>query len=398
VVRPQVPPTGQPARPNLIPVPAGPVPAQSKAANTAQYWAKYYQKHDESPADLREKITLLNWNKKFADVHAILVAYLTYRLENRQPWMYAALGLAIEENKGKPEETRLMFKYAADAARRTQNPNHLVGVADVLIFQKQFDLVGPLLDQAMEKVPHRGEPILMSIMVAQATMDPKRMTDSVEKLLALGWPGKPGNDEAVRRDARRQVERLARSLREEGRGDEADALLARLPESEARDLFVRLSWTGDADLDLAVAEPLGATASYQAPRTVFGGSIVKNGYGSHPEEVYVCPRGFDGDYTLTIATVYNNPEKPATHATLEVIIHEGTPAESKQSHTISLGGKAPAPIVVTLKGGRRKVVLPLVLPPGTDPATMAAGKSRVPATRPAPAPRDTSPKPGPEKR
>ena len=54
-------------------------------------------------------------------------------------------------------------------------------------------------------------------------------------------------------------------------------------------MFVRLTWDGDADFDLIVDEPLGATASYQTPRTVFGGSMIKNGYGSHPEEVYVCP-------------------------------------------------------------------------------------------------------------
>ena len=105
-------------------------------------------------------------------------------------------------------------------------------------------------------------------------------------------------------------------------GPEADTLLAKLAQAEARDLFIRLTWDGDADYDLAVEEPLGATASYQTPRTVFGGSLVKNGYGSHPEEVYVCPRGFDGDYKVRITTIYTNPSKPVTHLTLETIAHE----------------------------------------------------------------------------
>jgi hypothetical protein len=283
----------------------------------------------------------------------------------------------------------------------TQNPNHLIGVADVLFFQKQFDLIGPLLDPAMEKVPHRIEPILMSMNLAEATKDPKRMADAAEKLLALGWPG---NDDSIRGGTRRRVERLAKTLREEGRGDEADAMLAGLPGSEARDLFLRLTWTGDADFDLYVAEPLGATASYQSPRTVFGGAIVKNGYGAHPEEVYVCPRGFDGDYSVKIEPIYNNPEKPATQATLEVITHEGTPQESKRVHTIPLtpGGKSPEPIVVTLKGGQRKVVLPLLIPPDVPPANAnanaAAVKSQKTAVRPGQAPRDAAPKAGTEKR
>jgi tetratricopeptide (TPR) repeat protein len=350
---------GQTPRRDLIPIPAGPAPPRTRGPSPAQYWASYYGKHDESPEALREKITLLNWHKKFTDVQAILEAYLNYRRKNQQPWMYTALALAVQENQGKPETARLYFKYAADSARMSQNPNHLISTADILFLQKQYELIGPLLDQAMEKVPHRSEPIVMSILLAQATKDPKRMGDSAEKLLALGWPG---NDDVLRRDARQHVEKLARTLREEGRSEEAEALLARLPEAEARDLFIRLSWTGDADFDLAVTEPLGATATYITPRTVFGGSIVKNGYGRHPEEVYVCPRGFDGDYSIKVETIYNNPAKPATQGKLEIITHEGTPQESKQVHTLSLGEKPPAPIVVALKGGRRKVVMPLVLP------------------------------------
>jgi hypothetical protein len=118
------------------------------------------------------------------------------------------------------------------------------------------------------------------------------------------------------------------------------------------------------------------------PRTVFGGSIVKNGYGRHPEEVYVCPRGFDGDYSIKVETIYNNPSKPATQGTLEVITHEGTPQEVKQVHTLALGGKTPPPIVVTLKGGRRTVVMPLVLPADdsprapTPPAATATGTAK----------------------
>ncbi len=337
--------------------------ARSKAASPAHFWAKYYREHDESPTDLREKITLLNVNKKFADVQAILIAYLNYRHKNAQPWMYPALALAMEENKAKPEEIRKIFGYSADAARQSQNPNHMVSAADLLYLHKQYDLVGPLLDEANAKVPQRGEPILMSINLAQATQDPKRMTESVEKLLAQGWPI---NDEAVRRDARRQVEKLAKTLREEGRGDDAARMLDALTASEARDLFIRLTWTGDADFDLYVDEPLGATASYVTPRTPFGGAIVRNGFGTHPEEVYVCPRGFDGTYQIRVVPVYNNPARPATAASLEVIRHEGSPQEVKESHTLTFPNSSDLPrlepVSVTLKGGRRTTILPVVMP------------------------------------
>ncbi|MGE3819448.1 MAG: hypothetical protein AB7I30_08435, partial [Isosphaeraceae bacterium] len=222
---------------------------------------------------------------------------------------------------------------------------------------------------AIELIPHRGEPLLMSINVAQKTRDAARMGESIEKLLALGWPG---IDEAIRRDARKQATTLAKTLREEGRADEAEALMARLPAAEARDLFLRLTWVGDADLDLVVEEPLGATASYRTPRTVFGGSIVKNGYGTHPEEVYVCPQGFDGTYTVRIETIYNNPEKPALEAILEVITHEGTAEEHKETHRVTLS-KSPEPVKVTLQGGRRKRTLPFVSPEILAPRVIRRG-------------------------
>ena len=196
-------------------------------------------------------------------------------------------------------------------AQRSHNPNDLVRAADQLFLRGYLDRVGALLDEATKKVPHNYFPLVMSINLAQKTHDANRMGDAIERLLSLGWPG---NDEYLRRESHNQADRLASTLREEGRGAEADALLARLPAAEARDVFIRLSWDGDADYDLIVQEPLGAVAQVATPRTVFGGSIIKNGYGQHPEEVYVCPRGFDGDYTVRIASIYSDPKKASDPA------------------------------------------------------------------------------------
>ena len=158
-----------------------------------------------------------------------------------------------------------------------------------MLFRRgHFDRVGAAAGRGREKVPHRSIPMAMSINLAQQTKDPRRMGESIDRLLSLGWPGE---DEYFRIESRNQAETLAKTLREDGRRPEADALMARLTDSEARDVFIRLIWDGHADFDLAVEEPLGVTASYQIPRTVFGGSVIKNGYGSHPEEVYVCPQG-----------------------------------------------------------------------------------------------------------
>lgn len=355
--------------------------AKGRTINTEQYWLNFYKDHDEKPSDLREKVALLNVNKKFRDVRAVLQGYLTYHSKSAESWMYEALAISIKMNQGKDSDVKTALGYAADLAVRSRNPNYLVSVADQMMMLQHFDRAGALLDQAAALVPHRGEPLVMSINLAQKLRDPRRMGDSIEKLLSLGWPGM---DETLRRDARKQAELLAKTLREESRVEEADALLARLPESEARDLFIRLTWVGDAGLDLVVEEPLGATARVFTPRTVFGGSIIKDGYGSHPEEVYVCPRGFDGDYTIRVETSYNNPEKPALQALLEIITHEGTSQEHKETYTLSLAGKGPEPVRVNLKGGRRKQALPFVAPtalvPSADPGTLKKAKRAKPSS------------------
>ena len=63
-------------------------------------------------------------------------------------------------------------------------------------------------------IPHRFEPMVMSINLAQKTKDPDRMADAVDRLLSLGWPGQ---DEYFRIEAANQVDILAKTLREEKR-------------------------------------------------------------------------------------------------------------------------------------------------------------------------------------
>jgi hypothetical protein len=221
--------------------------------------------------------------------------------------------------------------------------------------------VGPLLDEAMPKVPHRIDPIIMSINLAQKTSDPVRMADSVDRLLSLGWPGR---DEYFRIEAAQQVDRMVKQLRAENKIAEANLLEKKLAESSARDVYVRLSWDGYADFDLSVAEPYGVTAGYDMPRTVFGGALIKNGYGAHPEEIYVCPRGFSGKYTIRVSNIWTDPKRPVTRLTLEIITHEGTASEQKQTRNLKPDANNP-PTEITLSEGRRKLALPFVDPSAT---------------------------------
>jgi hypothetical protein len=348
---------------DLIPIETGSVSSVRPGAKVDPftYFSDYYRSNDKDRSDpekLRKIVRDLNRIGRPRELHAALIGYLKNHPKQAEPWMYEALAGAIELNQGSAADVKKSLDYAADLAQRTHNPNHLVSAADQLYFRSYYDRVGALLDEAMPLIPHRFQPIVMSINLAQKIKDPVRMADSVERLLSLGWPGQ---DEYFRVESANQVDTLAKSLKEDGKEREAETLLAKLTDSQARDLFVRLSWDGDADFDLLIDEPLGATASYQTPRTVFGGSIIKNGYGGHPEELYVCPRGFDGDYKIRVSTIYTNPSKPVTKLSLEAITHEGAAGEQKK--TVELSPDRPnEPLVVHLNGGRRKRVLPYINP------------------------------------
>jgi hypothetical protein len=281
-------------------------------------------------------------------------------------------------NKGRPEDVKKALSFAADQALKSRLLVDLTRVADELAMRGMYDRAGQLLDRAVEQDPSAAKPLWMSISLAARSKDPKRMGDSVERLLSLGWPGV---DEAWRINARKQVEALAKTLREDGKDSEAAALLKRLDEAEVRDLVLRLTWAGDAGLDLVVEEPLGATARVLTPRTVFGGAIVKDGYGKHPEEVYVCPRAFDGDYTIRVEALYNDAKAPVRQATLEIITHEGTAREQTRKETIAVDKGDP--VVVRLSGGRRMTVLPyqapLPEPPAVEPPSGSKPAEPTPA-------------------
>jgi hypothetical protein len=362
------------AGPRLIPIvpDAGTVVRPSGKADPYPFYLEYYKSHDETRTDpdkLRLTVRDLNLLGKPTEVHAALLGYLKNHPGRAEPWMYEALALAIEMKHGSAVDVKTSLNYAANLAHKSHNPNHLVSVADQLYRRGYLERVGSLLDEAIPQIPHRFEPFVMSMNLAQKTSDPVRMASAVEGLLSLGWLGW---DEYFRIEAGNQVDALAKKLRLRGKEKEAGVLEAELASSEARDLFVRLTWDGNADFDLVIDEPLGATATYATPRTVFGGSMIKNGYGSHPEEIYVCPRAFDGDYKIRVSTIWTEPEKPVSTLTLETVTHEGAPQQKKETHTL-LPDKPNKPVVIHLTGGRRKKVLPYV-----DPVAAILGASRPP--------------------
>ena len=92
-------------------------------------------------------------------------------------------------------------------------------------------------------------------------------------------------------------------------------------------------------------------------------------------------------YTSVTNVNFNNPEKPALRATLEIVTHEGTAEEHKETKVVALSAH-PETVKVTLKGGRRKTPLPYIPPTviKVPPRRKATAPAAAGAPRPGAAP------------
>jgi hypothetical protein len=95
------------------------------------------------------------------------------------------------------------------------------------------------------------------------------------------------------------------------------------------------------------------------------------------EELYLCPRAFDGTYKIQVSSVYNSPEDPKKKvrtAELEVTIRQGSGKDQKQTFVVNLDQNPIAPITIEMTGGRRTEVLPFLAPQEMPPLPKSLAK------------------------
>ena len=236
-----------------------------------------------NPEKLRQMLASLNRLRKPREVHAAILGYLKnipYHRVPAEPWMYEALAMAIEMNRVPRPTSKRRLNYAADLAQAIAQP------------QPSAQRRRPALPQGLSRAG--GHACWMKRCPRSRIVSSRSRCRSISPRrprIRSGWPtpssafsrsAGPGDDEYLRIEAGQQVDRMVKQLRDENKTAEAELLEKKLQESSSRDVFVRLTWDGYADFDLSVDEPLGVTASYTMPRTVFGGALIKNGYGGAP--------------------------------------------------------------------------------------------------------------------
>jgi hypothetical protein len=147
---------------------------------------------------------------------------------------------------------------------------------------------------------------------------------------------------------------LERDLQKAGDRAALESLRSSVAESQALDLQVEVFWNGAGDVDLEVEEPSGTVCSLTQLQTSSGGYHLGDGYGPNAKdchETYVCPRGFSGEYRIRVKQAFG--DVVGRRATLTITTHKGTPAESKETRTITFQEGTFA-TSVRLEKGRRE--------------------------------------------
>src|SRR5207248_2454331 len=122
-------------------------------------------------------------------------------------------------------------------------------------------------------------------------------------LLRQDWPRK--SDE-LHRQAQDKLGALGKALAAD-RARDAGRLEEVARSTRRRDVVVRLSWAGQADLDLRVKEPTGSVCSCVNRQTVGGGTHIGDTLADRNVETYVAALAFPGRYQVTVDKVWGRP-------------------------------------------------------------------------------------------
>lgn len=312
--------------PIRLAIPAGTDPAVA--------WNDHFARVTETPAAIAETARDLMQRHEFAQVAALIQAAL--RNQQAQPWMYEGLAIALEASGAPTNEIERALLSALDL-----NPNY-VDFMCVGMYLGRTGLTERALEvfqQASTMAPTRPEPFVQGLRMAQLLNDVDGIGWAAAGILRQAWPKEQAD---VWQTAYRAAEATLTQLKEAGRDEDATKLKAELDQAMVRDCVVTVRWTGDADVDIAIAEPAGTVCSHRNPRTTSGGVMLGDAFARASErsaegcqEVYVCPEGFDGTYKLLLRRVWGKPT--AGKVTVDVYTHYGSQQVVHVGQQIPLG-------------------------------------------------------------
>ncbi|MGD9632603.1 MAG: hypothetical protein AB7U97_04930, partial [Pirellulales bacterium] len=310
------------------------------------FWDQYFAKPADQAA-VRQTARDLMKAKKFDQAIAMLEAAL--RHGQPQPWMYESLGIAMQLDGRSTNEIERVVMSAADFAT---SPDELMYLASYLSRMDLDRRALQLCQQVVKVEPLRREAYALGLHSAEQCNDLAGIQWATVGVLKQAWPA---SEVAIEKAANQLAFGTLAKLEQEGRTEEATVYRTKLNDALRRDCVVKVSWTGNADVDIAVEEPSGSICSFGEPRTLSGGVNLGDAYASGNDspvmsESYVCPEGFAGKYRVQIHKVWG--DVAAGKVTVDVFRHFGSDDSQHERRQIDLKDQD-AMVVFDLDAGRR---------------------------------------------
>ena len=329
---------------------ADPIVLDTQGKDPAVVWNSYFATTKPTAGELRATARYLVRKGRFAEAIAMIQAAL--RTAQAQPWMYEAMGLAMQADGRPAGEIERTLMSALDF---TDNPTDIIYLG-VYLARNGFDKRAlQVFRRAAELAPWRHEPYMHGLRVAQRINDLKAIEWATIGILSRAWPS---DKLEVWQTAQRVADATIDRLHAEKRDAEAAKFEANLNEALRRDCVVVVSWTGDADVDLLVKEPSGTICSSRNPQTTAGGTLLGDAFPKQQarddnplSEVYVCPEGFDGKYGVMLRRVWGEPATGKVTVDIYKHFHGNQTEHARKTVPLTDGDVL---VNFELKNGRRK--------------------------------------------
>ncbi|MCY2988149.1 MAG: hypothetical protein NTY19_09840 [Planctomycetota bacterium] len=352
------------ATPTLTPR-ATKIELQLQAGETAaDGWNRYFvalqPATDEQRAASRRAVRLtvsdLMKREQYTDLITLVQTALRHGFP--QPWMYESLALALKASHAPDEDVERALMSAVDFS------SSLDDVMYVAVYMTHMGLDGralKLFRQVAAAQPSRPEPYLQGLAAAQRLQDTAGIQWACVGILSQAWPQ---DEQQLEQSATRIARATYEQLVADKQTAEAERFKQQIDQAQLRDCVVRISWTGDADLDLVVEEPSGTVCSASHPRSASGGVMLGDTFprlggesSAGYAEYYVCPQGFSGQYRMLVKRIWGRPS--VGKVTVDVVTHYNPAAVERSEKSQSFRQQVPiddknAIVTFDLSDGRRQ--------------------------------------------
>lgn len=289
-------------------------------------------------------------NKNFEEVISVVSDAMRESLP--AVWMYDALSTAMQAcNYPATSIRRVLLSsidYGGDETAAMKIAEYLAGAGmkkDALMVLRDVHRANPIM----------REPLELALNLGLELEDQDAIRWASTGVLGQAW-----TDEQLPLIEKALLAAKAHYIRlnETKEPMKAYAFEQELKSARVRDLVVRVVWTGNADVDIAVEEPTGTICEMASPRTSSGGLLLadssslsgaaKDGF----SETYVCTKGYAGAYKIVIKKIWG--DVAGGKVTVNMISDYGTPDQKLVQQTLSLDNtNNAAAIIAHVKNGHR---------------------------------------------